>query len=133
MNNGDINTDSIKEHWVDSSKEDKQAMYAMFNAKSYPWALFIGHISVEKMLKAIYVDKYKKNAPFTHNLYRLAELCGLGMTSEIADWLDRITTFNIEARYDDYKREFYSICNDDFTELWIKRIEEITQWLKKQL
>lgn len=108
-------------------------MHALYDAKSYHWALFIGHITVEKMLKAIYVHKYNENAPLTHNLYRLAELDDLSMTEEYADWLDYITSFNIEARYGDYKKEFYQMCNEDFTKMWIKRIEEILQWLKQVL
>jgi hypothetical protein len=55
------------------------------------------------------------------------------MTDQYADWLDFITTFNIEARYGDYKREFYLMCDEDFTKMWIKRIEEILQWLKQLL
>jgi len=31
------------------------------------------------------------------------------MTDEYSDWLDEITSFNLNARYDDYKREFVTI------------------------
>ena len=43
------------------------------------------------------------------------------------------SSFNIEARYDDYKKEFYSIYNREFTKIWIKNIEEIIQWLTQIL
>ncbi|MDX2197019.1 MAG: HEPN domain-containing protein [Cytophagales bacterium] len=72
--------------------------------------IVLGHISVEKLLKALYVKKYKNHAPLLHNLYRLAELNNLDITAEKSDWLDKITSFNINARYDDYKREFYILC-----------------------
>lgn len=127
------NIDLVIQHWIDSSEEDTKAMHTLFTAKSYAWALFIGHISIEKLLKAIYVKKHSTNAPFTHNLYRLAELTEIELTDEKADWLDYITTFNIEARYDDYKKEFYSLCNYEFTNNWILRIEEIVKWLRQML
>ncbi|NLO18580.1 MAG: HEPN domain-containing protein [Ignavibacteria bacterium] len=127
------NTDLIIKHWVESSEEDLKAMRTLFTTKSYAWALFIGHITIEKLLKAIYVKKHSSNAPFTHNLYRLAELSEIELSDEKADWLDLITSFNIEARYDDYKKEFYSLCNYEFTNKWIKRIEEILLWLKQIL
>ena len=118
----DIDVDKIVEHWIETSEEDFQTMYNLFNSKSYSWSLFLGHISIEKLLKALYVRKNKIHAPFTHNLYRLAELCEIELTDEQSDWLDKITSFNLNARYDDYKREFYSMCTEDFTLKWIENI-----------
>ena len=131
--NPNIDIEKVIKHWVDTSDEDFQTMLYLFESKSYAWALFLGHISVEKLLKASYVRKNKKHAPFTHNLYRLAELNELELTDEYSDWLDKITAFNINARYDDYKREFYSLCNKDFTKEWIEKIKIIRSWIKLML
>ncbi len=129
-----INKDieKIIEHWIDSSDDDQRTMNAMYDAKSYNWALFVGHISLEKLLKGLFVSINQINPPFTHNLYRLAELCKLNISDDLADKLDYITSFNIESRYDDYKKEFFKLCTKDFTEKWIKEIEDISLWIKKQ-
>ncbi len=74
-----------------------------------------------------------KVVQLTHNLYRLAELCELELTEEHADWLDKITSFNLNARYDDYKREFYALCTMDFTINWIEKIKLIRLWIKEML
>jgi len=71
MNHNDI--EKIKSHWVETSNDDFETMNQLFKSKSYHWALFVGHISVEKLLKALYVKLHGKHAPTTHNLYRLAE------------------------------------------------------------
>jgi HEPN domain-containing protein len=105
----------------------------LYQNKNYSWSLFLGHISTEKLLKAYYVKKHSSHAPFTHNLYRIAELSNLEISDEQADLLDKITTFNINARYDDYKREFYSLCTKEFTEEWIENIKKIQQWIKTML
>jgi hypothetical protein len=63
----------------------------------------------------------------------LAELSELELLDEYADWLDKITSFNINARYDDYKREFYSLCTADFTKKWIENIKIIRSWIKEKL
>lgn len=128
-----LDIDKIVKHWLDTADEDFETMLYLFNAKSYSWALFLGHISVEKTLKAYYVWQLKNHAPFTHNLYRLAELSGLALTQEYADWLDEITAFNINARYDDYKREFYALCTAEFFGNWIEKIKIIRIWIKQQL
>ena len=128
-----IDVDRIVKHWIETSDEDFKTMLTLYEAKSYSWALFIGHISTEKLLKALYVKRLKKHAPFTHNLYRLGELLELEMTDEYADWLDEITSFNLNARYDDYKKEFYKLCTADYAKEWIDRIKIIRTWIKEML
>ncbi|HNX07907.1 MAG TPA: HEPN domain-containing protein [Bacteroidales bacterium] len=128
-----IDIEKIKKHWIDTSDEDYQTMLVLFGSKSFSWSLFLGHISVEKLLKAYYVSKNKNHAPYTHNLYRLAELSGIELTDEYADWLDEISAFNLNARYDDYKREFFSICTEEYTKEWIEKIKIIRLWIKQML
>ena len=41
--------------------------------------------------------------------------------------------FNINARYDDYKQEFYKKCTPEFTEQWIDNIGVLRLWIKEQL
>ena len=129
----EINKENVIKHWISTSEEDLETMIQLYNNKNYSWSLFLGHISTEKLLKAYYVKKHSRHAPFTHNLYRIAELCNLEISDEQADLLDKITTFNINARYDDYKREFYSLCTKEFTEEWIENIKKIQQWIKTML
>jgi HEPN domain-containing protein len=128
-----IDIDKIVNHWIDTSDEDFNTMEMLFFSKSYGWSLFLGHISTEKLLKALYVKKFNEHAPFTHNLYRLAELIGLELSDEHADWLDEITSFNLNARYDDYKKEFYNLCTPQYTETWIKKIKVLRIWIKEKL
>ena len=39
----------------------------------------------------------------------------------------------MNARYDDYKKEFYLKCTEDYTSKQIKNIEEVITWLKSLL
>ena len=55
------------------------------------------------------------------------------ITEEQEDWFDRLTTFNINARYDSYKQEFYRLCTKEFAEEWKLVIETLREWLRKQL
>jgi hypothetical protein len=66
-------------------------------------------------------------------LYRLAELNEFELTEEYADWLDKVTSFNINARYDDYKKDFYALCTVDFTKEWIEKIKILRLWIQQML
>ena len=133
MDTNEINTDKVINHWKITSDEDYKTMIALFKLKTYHWSLFMGHISVEKLLKAYYVKRKKKHSPPIHNLYRIAELSNLDLSDDYADWLDIITSFNINARYDDFKREFYKQCTKEYTTIWVERIKEIREWIKMKL
>lgn len=94
-----------------------------------------GHLVIEKLLKALYA-KNNKNAPYapkSHDLIYLAEKIGLELTERQEDLLDIITRFNMNGRYDDYKKSFAKMCTDDYTTEQIKNIEEIIEWLKNLL
>jgi len=133
MDSSQLDIDKIVQHWLETSDDDFKTMLALYHSKTYHWALFMGHISTEKLLKACYVKKHQSHAPFTHNLYRLAELVGLEVSEEYAEWLFKITAFSLNARYDDYKKEFYSMCTDIFTKEWIENIKTLQQWIKQML
>ncbi|MCP3876603.1 MAG: HEPN domain-containing protein [Desulfobacteraceae bacterium] len=125
-----------KEHiqfWIDSSDDDFQAMAHLFEKGDYTWSLFIGHLVLEKLLKAWYVKTNSNMPPFIHDLVRLAEKGDLVLDDSQKDILDTISTFNIRGRYDDYKREFYLKCSDAFTNEWIHNIKEFRKWIKTKL
>lgn len=128
-----IDFDKVYNHWIETSEGDYQTMMRLFESQSFHWALFLGHISIEKLLKARYVKIHQQHAPFIHNLYRLAELCNLALDDDYSDWLDTITSFNIQARYDDYKNEFYKQCTPKFTKEWIDKITLLRTWIIEKL
>lgn len=127
------NIDKIVQHWIDASEKDFQTMQNLLRSGDYSWAMFLGHLVLEKLLKAHFVKNLKKHALFTHDLLRLATKAELIFNDEIEEWLDDISTFNINARYDNYKQDFYKLCTKDFAKLWSERIEIIRQWLIKEL
>jgi len=107
-------------------------MLDLYNTKRYNWALFIGHLVIEKLLKACYVKYNLEHPPLTHNLLKLAIKSGFEITDEIQLQLDTITTFNMNARYDDYKMAFYNKCTEEFSTYWINQIKNLRLWIKKQ-
>jgi hypothetical protein len=39
----------------------------------------------------------------------------------------------LNARYDDYKREFYKLCTPGYSQTWIEKIKIIRKWIKEML
>ena len=88
---------------------------------------------IGKTLKALYVKRLQKHAIFSHDLLRLSKKIDLELSEDFEEWLDEITTFNLNARYDNYKQDFYQLCTKEFADTWLDRIEKIRLWLRNQL
>jgi HEPN domain-containing protein len=50
---GKINRSELTNHLIDISENDYSTMMILYKSGSYNWALFLGHISLEKLLKAL--------------------------------------------------------------------------------
>ena len=127
------NIESIVKYWIESSDQNYETMKHLLKTKDYNWALFIGNLVIEKLTKALYVKKVQKHAVFTHDLLRLVKKIELILTEEQEEWLDEISTYNLNARYDNYKHDFQKKCTKEFTIERILRIENIRLWLINQL
>ena len=85
-----IDITKIQKHWIETSDNDFETMEHLFQSKDYHWTLFMGHIVVEKILKACVVRNAQTHAPFTHDLTRLAKVSGIEFSNDQLDWMDTI-------------------------------------------
>ena len=61
-------------HWLKNAEHDLDTAESLFQNEKYDWCLFLGHLVLEKALKALYVKTNEnKLPPKTHNLLKLAE------------------------------------------------------------
>lgn len=127
---------NIKEqitYWINLAEDDIPVMENLFTLGHFHWSLFVGHLILEKYLKAIYVRDNLQTPPKTHNLVFLAKSTKLKLTAVQEEYLLIVNTFNIEARYTDYKNTFYKKCTKVFANNNILKIKEFLQWLKSQM
>ena len=122
------------EYWLRSSDNDLKAANTLFESARYDWCLFIGHLVLEKALKALFVHKNEsKVPPKTHNLVKLAEISSVTLTDEQKLFLDEVNDFNLVTRYPDYKLDFYKLCTREYADKYFNKIKEYYVWLKSHL
>ena len=131
MENAGFNRDKIIKYWIESSDDDFETMIVMFNTRRFSWSMFIGHLMIEKLLKALFVKTNNEYPPFIHNLLRLAEKCNLDLNEEQRIFFATVTAFNINARYDDYKMSFQKTCTPEFSSTWIEKLKTNRSWIKQ--
>lgn len=121
-------------YWLKSAQHDLESAKSIFDSGRFDWSLFVGHLALEKILKAIFVDKNdNKLPPKIHNLVRLAELSKIKLDEEQKFLLDKINDFNLQTRYPDYKLEFYKRCTKEYTTDYLGKIEDFYEWFSSLL
>jgi len=51
--------------WQEASEKDRHTILNLFKSKDYSWSLFLGHLVLEKLLKAHYVKHNNAQAIHT--------------------------------------------------------------------
>lgn len=114
------------------AKNNVQVARDLFAAGHYDWALFIWHLVIEKVLKAL-IYSQDQLPPYIHDLVKLAKIASLSIEAQDIAQFKAINEFNIDARYDDEKLEFYKKATQKFAQEWVAICEEKYQWLLKQI
>ena len=111
-----FDTEQVISYWLTEAQESLQVADHLVEKRDFSYALFFGHLAIEKILKAIHAARLQEHAPPIHNLLRLAKITGLEPDATQAEALLTITAFNIEARYPDLKRAFRQQCTPEYTQ-----------------
>jgi HEPN domain-containing protein len=120
-------------YWKKLSDYDITTAKHMFQTKRHPYCLFMCHLSIEKLLKSLLVKQTGKHPPFSHNLIALAKELTIELNEDQQYLLADLTEFNIEARYPEWKKEFYKRANKKYTQEYYLRTQKFQKWLKKFL
>jgi HEPN domain-containing protein len=121
------------EYWVSTAEHDLPVAESLFEKGHYVWCLFIGHLILEKIIKAHFVKDTEQTPPKIHDLVKLASKTKLPLTQEQLEFLLRVNNFNLENRYPDYKQNLYKILTKNYSEENFNKIKEIYFWLKSLL
>lgn len=128
-----MNQKEIIDFWASEAEESLHVAQHLFEKKDYSYALFFGHLAIEKIIKEVLVKNTNQQVPRSHNLMRLAKEAQIEITEEQKRTLIRITAFNLESRYPDYKKEFRKKCTLKFTAMELQKTKEVFIWLKSNL
>lgn len=127
-------TDRVK-YWTEIADYDLGTAETLYEGGRWLYVAFMCHQAIEKTLKAYWCSTQPNDPPYTHNHMRLADGCGLYelMTEEQRNFLDTITSYNIEARYPEDKQALYQRLTKQFCRQMIDETKQLQQWIKDKL
>ena len=97
----------------------------------YIYVLFMCHLSVEKLLKALYEAVLGKVPPKTHNLIYLSNAVNLKVPEDHLKLLESLNDLSIVTRYPEDIDGLVRAFKKDRAVEYFKRTREFLRWLKK--
>jgi HEPN domain-containing protein len=121
-------------YWRQLAAEDMDtAQYNLQGGKHVP-ALFFWHLTLEKLLKALWVkNNIPDTPPFTHDLQKLMAGTSLECDADCYDYLNVVNAWNLEARYPEYTRTLRRIADKTYMAQHEQRIKKFYEWLLSAL
>lgn len=115
-------------HWKKSARDELRSARLLCEGGQYASVLFHCHLAVEKALKALFMEQFKKEAPMTHDLPRIASELGRNWTKEEKIIFADLTGYAVAARYDDpaWAEQEATLENADS---WIFRVDGLLSTL----
>jgi HEPN domain-containing protein len=119
-------------YWIKQAKEDLKTARIMFHTRRWKYAIFMCQQSIEKYLKAIYMNKNEEFPPRIHNLFRLAEMIDKELFSENdLEFFSELSLYYIESRYPEDIEKIKEINKRGKAKEILKKTGEVFKWLKK--
>lgn len=108
-------------HWIASAEEDWEIAQSLIKSKKYNHALFFLQLTLEKLIKAVHIQTHDDHPLYVHNLVLLTQKADLVFDQKTLEELKEISSFNVSARYDSYKRDFYHKATAEFASKWLEK------------
>ena len=123
------------EYWLNLCDEDVLNAKAMLKGDRFLGAGFFCHQVSEKALKAVIASETGYTPPKIHDLRKLAEFGNIYelLSKEQVLLLEKLTPFQIEARYPEYKNAIAKTINAASGKQMLKETEEFLCWVKQRL
>ena len=125
-----INKEKQIEYWRSSAADNLETAVLLIENNKTVEGLFFCHLTIEKLLKALYVKHTGDLAPKSHKLLYLAEKSSLPLTESQKDFFSVLMQYQIEGRYPEtfpprpQKKDALQLLN---------QTKEIAAWLMQKL
>lgn len=119
------------QNWLDSVEYDLKTARALLKTKRKVYVVFMCHLAIEKMLKAIFLARFKKVAPHTHNLVHLCNILSLSLSVEFMHFIELINDKSVPTRYPENIAELERKISLITTKEYLLKTEKLIRWLKR--
>jgi HEPN domain-containing protein len=118
------------DEWLRQAQYDMETADYLFDGERYFYTVFMCHLSIEKALKGLYVKRFNKTPPKTHNLIYLIEFINIDIPENHYDVIFTLNRISVPARYPNNLQTILKEFNKSKTIEVIEQSKEVLKWLK---
>ncbi|MBO0358361.1 HEPN domain-containing protein [Hymenobacter sp. BT186] len=105
------------DYWKETAEQDWSSAQVLFGAGNYLNSLFLAHLVIEKLSKALWVqDNTDDYPPRIHNITRLLAATTYALNPAEEVLVAELNQFQMEGRYPDYARTVYQRATASHTQ-----------------
>jgi HEPN domain-containing protein len=119
------------ENWLAQVDYDLATAEQMLRAGRYIYVIFMSHMALEKVLKAVVTEETRKLPPRTHNLIDLAQRAQLALSQEHQDFIGKINNASVVVRYPDDLSEMIVQYSEVIARDYLQKAEELIRWIRQ--
>jgi HEPN domain-containing protein len=125
----------IIQNWITLAEYDLETAIALQKSGRYIYVAFTCQQTIEKILKALYINQKEETPPYTHNLFKLLELTSLlsSLTEEQQEFIEDLNSYYIESRYTEKIEILNQSLTENVAESILNKTKELFSWIKVKL
>lgn len=117
--------------FIDSATYDIQTAKDMLDKERYVYVVFLCHLAIEKMLKALVTETTGQVAPKTHNLIYLTKLARIEFPQHLFDFITKVNNASVVTRYPEDFKELVKSYTKEAAQVYLGSSKEVLDWLSQ--
>lgn len=117
-------------NWLEAAAYDLESAHHMLSSGRYLYVVFLCHLTLEKMLKALVSEVTAKPAPRSHDLIYLVKKSAISPEPRHLEFIGKLNNASIPTRYPSDIREAIREYTEEVARSYLQQTEEVVTWLK---
>jgi len=118
-------------NWIDTANYDLKTAEVMLKSRRYIYVIFMCHLSIEKMIKAVISTEVKGLPPKSHSLLYLSQKALLAYPENIQSFIEQLDNVSVVTRYPEDLKRISREFNKKKVEEVFKMTRRTLKWLKQ--
>ena len=119
------------QNWIELVEYDLDTARHMLAAGRYLYVIFLCHLALEKMLKAVVTETTQTIPVKTHDLIYLVKKSTIDLPEAFLDFIGKINTASIPTRYPEDLHSALRDYPEPVAREYLQRTQELIKWLKQ--
>ena len=119
------------QNWLDSSSYDYETGAHMLQSGRYIYVIFMCHLSLEKMLKALIHEATGALPPKSHDLIQLAVRAGIAFPAQLSRFVGKVNAASLVTRYPEDLAQLLAAYPRDVAQSYLEQTGEVLTWLSQ--